>query len=240
MLHANVVAATRFSVRPARNGWIEGYFSTVEIAYPDKFLFAILFSTGWTASTTLEPSVNSSARPKNAVIRGSGVEIKSYHGKISGRPALRRDALGCKRGELAGRGANAPANLTFALLDSIHAKADWVRCPPLPLYCRHWWPPLAPREPWQSPSPDATPPTDSFLPPSTPLHPLARPTSLAPARRLRLRLQLRLQLRLSASLPLVFGFSFAPDFGIAFDFDVRLRTADWQSTSGHRCNCLRL
>lgn len=49
-----------------------------------------------------------------------------------------------ERGELAGRGANAPANLTFALLDSIHAKADWVRCPPLPLYCRHWRPPLAP------------------------------------------------------------------------------------------------
>lgn len=26
---------------------------------------------------------------------------------------------------------------TFALLDSIHAKADWVRCPLLPLCCRH-------------------------------------------------------------------------------------------------------
>ena len=26
-------------------------------------------------------------------------------------------------------------NLTFALLDSIHAKADWVRCPLLPLCC---------------------------------------------------------------------------------------------------------
>ena len=31
--------------------------------------------------------------------------------------------------------AAGPAILTFALLDSIHAKADWVRCPLLPLCC---------------------------------------------------------------------------------------------------------
>lgn len=104
-----------------------------------------------------------------------------------------RDALGCKRGELAGRGANAPANLTFALLDSIHAKADWVRCPPLPLCCRHCRPPFAPRQPSQSPSPAATPPTDSFLPPPPFASPHC-PRCLAPARRLRLRMQLGLRL----------------------------------------------
>lgn len=65
--------------------------------------------------------------------------------------------------------------LTFALLDSIHAKADWVRCPLLPLCCRH-----TAASPFSSfPSVYPSPPVSLSTKFGSPLHPATRQTAIA-------------------------------------------------------------